>query len=116
MNVDVYNIDLFDTSAAVISALRSKGKHVICYFSAGSYENWRPDIRAFPASLLGRNLDGWEGERWLDVRKLDVLMPIMRARMEQAAKKGCHGVDPDNVDGYSNSTGFALSYGDQLAL
>ena len=107
MNVDVYNIDLFDTSAAVISALRSKGKHVICYFSAGSYENWRPDIRAFPASLLGRNLDGWEGERWLDVRKLDVLMPIMRARMEQAAKKGCHGVDPDNVDGYSNNTGFA---------
>ena len=41
-------------------------------------------------------------------------MPIMRARMEQAAQKGCDGVDPDNVDGYSNNTGFALSYNDQL--
>ncbi|HLP80363.1 MAG TPA: endo alpha-1,4 polygalactosaminidase, partial [Nitrosomonas sp.] len=28
LNVDVYNIDLFDTSAATISTLRSKGKHV----------------------------------------------------------------------------------------
>ncbi len=115
LNVDVYNLDLFDTSAEVISAIRSKGKHVICYFSAGAYENWRPDRVAFPGSVLGRYLDGWAGERWLDIRRLDILIPIMRARLEQAANKGCNGVDPDNVDGYSNNTGFALSYDDQLA-
>lgn len=115
LNVDVYNLDLFETSAAVISALRAKGKRVICYFSAGSHENWRPDTAAFPALVLGRALDGWAGERWLDIRKLDILIPIMRARMAQAAKKGCDGVDPDNVDGYSNNTGFPLSYNDQLA-
>ena len=115
LNVDVYNLDLFETSAAVISALRVKGKRVICYFSAGSHENWRPDTAAFPALVLGRALDGWAGERWLDIRKLDILIPIMRARMAQAAQKGCDGVDPDNVDGYSNNTGFPLSYNDQLA-
>lgn len=115
LNVDVYNIDLFDTNAATISSLRSKGKHVICYFSAGSYENWRSDTSKFPASTLGRDLDGWTGEKWLDVRKLDTLIPIMRARMKLAAEKGCHAVDPDNVDGYSNNTGFALTYNDQLA-
>lgn len=116
LNVDVYNIDLFDTSATTISTLKSKGKHVICYFSAGSYENWRPDTGKFPASVLGQNLDGWPGEKWLDVRQLDILIPIMRARMEMAATKGCHAVDPDNVDGYSNKTGFPLSYNDQLAF
>ena len=115
LGVDVYNLDLFDTSAAVISALRSTGKRVICYFSAGGHENWRPDAGSFPTAVLGRNLDGWAGERWLDIRKLDILIPIMRARMEQAAQKGCDGIDPDNVDGYSNNTGFALSYNDQLA-
>lgn len=115
LNVDVYNIDLFDTSAATISSLKSKGKHVICYFSAGSYENWRPDTGKFPTSVLGKNLDGWAGEKWLDVRRLDILIPIMRARMEMAVTKGCHAVDPDNVDGYANSSGFPLSYNDQLA-
>ena len=114
LNVDVYNLDLFDTSPAVISALRSKGKHVICYFSAGSYESWRPDAGAFPAFVLGRNLDGWMGERWLDLRQAHILLPIMKARMTLAAHKGCHAVDPDNVDGYSNNTGFHLTYHDQL--
>ena len=115
LNVDVYNIDLFDISTKVISELQSKGKHVICYFSAGSYENWRPDASAFPASVLGRKLDSWAGEKWLDIRQLDILIPIMQARMKLAVDKGCHAVDPDNVDGYSNNTGFPLSYNDQLA-
>jgi hypothetical protein len=115
LNVDVYNIDLFDISANVISELQSKGKHIICYFSAGSYENWRPDASAFPALVLGRKLDSWAGEKWLDIRQLDILIPIMQARMKLAADKGCHAVDPDNVDGYSNNTGFPLSYNDQLA-
>lgn len=115
LNVDVYNIDLFDTSAADISELHAKGKRAICYFSAGSIENWRPDSGAFPASVLGRNLDGWAGEKWLDVRQLDTLIPIMQTRMELAAEKGCDAVDPDNVDGYSNNTNFPLKYADQLA-
>lgn len=115
LDVDVYNIDLFDNSAATIAGLRSAGKRVICYFSAGSFENWRPDASKFPSSVLGRKLDGWAGERWLDIRQLDILIPIMQARMKLAADKGCNAVDPDNVDGYSNNTGFPLSYNDQLA-
>src|SRR4029079_13653563 len=39
----VYDIDLFDTSASTIAVLRAAGRRVICYFSAGSYEDWRPD-------------------------------------------------------------------------
>lgn len=29
-------------------------------------------------------------------------------------EKGCDGVEPDNVDGYSNKTGFPLTAADQL--
>ncbi len=115
LNVDVYNIDLFDTDTGVISRLHANGKKVICYFSAGSYENWRPDVADFPKAILGRNLEGWAGEKWLDVRRLDVLIPIMRNRIQLAAKKGCDAVDPDNIDGYGNNTGFPISYSDQLA-
>ena len=32
-----------------------------------------------------------------------------------AVQKGCDGVDPDNVDGYTNKTGFPLTAKDQLA-
>lgn len=112
--VTVYNIDLFDTPKATIDSLHASGKRVVCYFSAGSWENWRPDASQFPSSVLGNNLSGWPGERWLDVRQLSVLMPIMNARMDLAKQKGCDAVDPDNVDGYTNSTGFPLQYYDQI--
>jgi len=107
-------IDMEDTSAAKITKLKAEGRTVICYFSAGSYEDWRSDKNLFTAAALGNNLDGWAGERWLDIRRSDVLV-IMQSRMNRALEKGCHGVDPDNVDGYQNNSGFPLTSADQTA-
>jgi endo-alpha-1,4-polygalactosaminidase (GH114 family) len=113
-NVKLYDIDLFDTDTATIQSLKADGKRVICYFSAGSYENWREDSNSFPAEILGNDLDGWAGEKWLDIRS-DLLKPIMLKRLDLAKEKGCDGVEPDNVDGYLNNTGFPLTAEDQLA-
>ena len=110
----MFDIDLFDNSASVVAALHRRGRHVICYLDAGTYENWRPDARLFPKSLLG-NPNGWPGERWLDIRRLSQLEPIMRARFALCRRKGFDGVEADNVDGYENDTGFPLTAGDQLA-
>ncbi|HYI22389.1 MAG TPA: endo alpha-1,4 polygalactosaminidase, partial [Candidatus Limnocylindrales bacterium] len=90
------------------------GRRVICYVNAGAWENWRPDADRYPAAVKGKRLDGWPGERWLDVRRLDVLKPLLRDRLEICRAKGFDGVEFDNVDGYSNDTGFALRRADQL--
>lgn len=113
-NVDIYDVDLFDTLASSITQIQDSGSKVICYFSAGSYENWRDDESLFPSDALGNNLDGWEGERWLDIR-LKVVHDIMYSRLSLAADKGCDGVEPDNMDAYQNESGFALTANDQLA-
>ena len=115
LDVDVYNLDLFDTDATVISQLHERDIFVMCYFSAGSYEDWRSDSVQFPSEVLGRQLDNWEGERWLDIRRIDLLKPIIESHLELAVKKNCDGVDPDNVDGYQNDTGFPLTATDQAA-
>jgi hypothetical protein len=108
-----YDIDLFDTPASTVLALHAAGRKVICYFSAGSYEDWRTDAGQFPAAGLGNALDGWPGERWLDTRAAGV-RAVMRARMDLAVAKKCDAVDPDNVDGYTNNPGFPLTAGTQL--
>jgi len=113
--VDIYDIDLFDSSAALIQQIQATGKNVICYFSAGSYEEWRPDANQFNASEIGNPLDGWPGERWLDIRSNNV-HSIMRARLDLAKQKGCDGVEPDNMDGYTNNPGFNLTAIDQLSF
>jgi len=112
-DVDMYDIDLFDVPQRVIDQLHSEGRIVICYFSAGSYEDWRPDAGSFPDSVKGDS-NGWPGEKWLDIRALDQLGPIMAARLDRAAQRGCDGVEPDNIDGYTNRTGFPLTAADQF--
>lgn len=114
VNVTMYDIDLFDTAQSVIDKLHKDGRIVICYFSAGSYEDWRPDKNKFPASVLGSPLKDWPGEQWLNIRNLDDLGPIMKARLDLAVTKKCDGVDPDNVDGYQNENGVGLTSNDQL--
>ncbi len=114
-DVALYDVDLFDTPAATIQRLHDDGRVVICYFSAGSHEDWRADAGDFPAEVIGRRLAGWPGERWLDIRARDALAPVMLARLDLAVEKGCDGVEPDNVDGYANATGFPLTADDQIA-
>ncbi len=112
-NIDIYDIDLFDSSKSLINQLQNSGKKVICYFSGGSYENWRADANQFSESDLGKALDGWQGERWLDIRSSNV-KKIMQARLDFAKQKGCDGVEPDNMDGYTNDNGVGLTANDQL--
>ena len=109
----LYELDLFDTSAQTITTLHSQHRKLLCYFSAGSLEEWRPDASRLPSEVLGAPLAGWPGEVWLDIRTSEV-RELMRTRLQLARDKGCDGVDPDNVDGYLQNSGFALSAADQL--
>lgn len=114
-DVEVYDVDLFDTDEATIAALQAAGRRVLCYFSAGSSEDWRPDYDQLDRSDRGWKLDGWAGERWLDIRSPNVLA-VMLGRLDLAVDKGCDGVEPDNMDGFTNRTGFRLSADDQLGF
>ncbi len=114
-NVNVYDVDLFDTSAGTITALQGTGKKVVCYFSAGSSENWRPDFSNFNPEDLGHDYSGWAGERWLDIRSQNVL-DIMVARLDLALTKGCDGVDADNMDGFNQNSCFNITANEQLAF
>ena len=117
LQVGMYDVDGQETPARTVRALHRRQVRVSCYLSAGSWERWRPDARRYPKALLGTPLDGWPGERWLDVRHLrGALARILRARLDVCARKGFDAVEPDNVDGYLQKTGFAIHARDQLAF
>lgn len=113
VDVDVYDIDLY-VDQAVIDELHAQGRKVICYISVGSWEDWRPDKDRFPPEVLGKDYEGWQGEKWLDIRQMDKLAPIMLARLDLCQAKGFDAVEPDNMEIYTNDTGFPLTYEDQL--
>jgi hypothetical protein len=114
LNVQMYDVDGFNSDASLISAMHEKNIHAVCYVSLGTYEDWRPDAASFPSSVLGSG-NGWPGERWLDIRQISQLSPVMTARFQMCKDKGFDAVEPDNIDGYANVTGFPLTAADQLA-
>ncbi|MEX0754457.1 MAG: endo alpha-1,4 polygalactosaminidase [Actinomycetota bacterium] len=113
-DVELFDVDMFETSAEQVAQIHDGGAAAICYISAGAYENFRPDKGRFPKRVLGDPLDGWPGERWLDIRRIKVLKPIMQDRLDRCATKGFDAVEFDNVDSYTNPTGFPLTGADQL--
>jgi hypothetical protein len=114
VDVPVYDIDGVENGPDVVAALHAKGRKVICYVNAGAAENFRADYPEFPPAVLGAS-DGWPGERWLDIRQLDILRPIMAARFDVCQQSGFDAIEADSVDGYENDTGFPLTATDQLA-
>ncbi len=112
--IDVYDVDLFETDSLLIEKLHQDGARVICYFSAGSIEDWRDDASKVSPEFVGKELEGWPGEKWLDVSRIDAIAPLLLSRLDLAAAKGCDGVEPDNVDGFEQDTEFVLAYADQI--
>ena len=114
VDAPVYIVDGFDVEASVVDELHDAGRKVVCYINAGAYEQWRRDASAYPEEVVGEPLADWPGEAWLDIRRLDLLEPIIAARLDLCREKGFDAVEPDNVDGYTNESGFPLTAEDQL--
>ncbi len=116
VDAQVFSLDLFETPQSSIDELHAAGKKVICYISTGSWEEYRPDADAFPTDAIGKDYEGWPGEKWLDIRHFEKFAPIIQARFDLARSKGCDGIDADNMQNYQEeNTGFEFSAEDQLA-
>jgi len=114
IDVPVYEVDGFDVSAKTVKQLHDQGRKVICYMDVGSWENYRPDKNQFPKSVIGKRYDGYPNENWLDIRKFKKFAKPLKARIAMCARKGFDGLEPDNINGYQNPTGFPLTGKDQL--
>src|SRR6478752_181093 len=110
----VFDVDGFETPRATVAALHSSGRIAICYLDVGSWESYRPDAKRFPRSVLGRRYEGFPDERWLDIAHFHRFAPILARRFRLCARKGFDAVEPDNVAGFENRTGFPLTAAEQL--
>lgn len=114
VDADVFDLDAQETSRSTVRRLQGMGKRVICYIDAGTWESYRPDAHRYPARILGKRVDGWPDERWVDIRQLDILKPIIRDRVDRCAAKGFDAVEYDWMDSYAHPTGFPITRSQQL--
>jgi len=115
VDVDVIDVDLFETPASEVRRVEQAGIRTVCYLSAGTFEDGRPDADDYPEEILGNTWDEWD-ERYVDISRLDLLGPILEARLDLCVSKGFSAVEPDNIDTYGADTGFALTGDDAVAF
>lgn len=98
----IWDVDAQEATNASVAELHAAGAKVVAYIDVGGAEPGRPDYSQFPSNIKAANfLPGWT-EYYVDVRALDVLRPIMTARIADAAAKGFDAVEPDVLDAYAN--------------
>ena len=113
--IQFLDFDAQEASSALVASVLAKGIIPCGYISAGSWENWRPDANKFPVSVKGNQFGDWPGENYLDIRQLQIIMPILWMRILDAKSKGFVAIDWDNLDTYSHpSSGFPITEQDQL--
>jgi hypothetical protein len=110
----VFDVDGFETSKATVRALHARGRKAICYLDVGSWEPYRPDAGQFPRAAIGNRYAGFEEERWLDVGHFRGFAPVLERRFAMCGRKGFDAVEPDNLAGWENETGFEISRAAQL--
>src|ERR1700753_1508625 len=111
---DVYDIDAFESTVGDVRAIHRDRAKAICYVDVGSWEEYRPDAGQFPESVLGNEYEGYPEERWLDIAHFHKFAAIMEKRFDLCAKKRFDAVEPDNIAGWENDTGFPLTAAEQL--
>ena len=114
LDVDVYDID-WEADQATVQKLHAAGIKVICYVSVGSWEDFRPDAKDFPAEVIGNDYDGWPGEKYVDIRS-PALRAVMSARFDTCKDKGFDAIEPDNMDVFElgEDSGFPLTEQDGI--
>src|SRR5262249_52418777 len=80
--IDLYTDNGTTTNAAAVKRIHARTAHAVCYVDAGTWENWRPDASKYPTEIRGKS-NGWPGERWLDIRAIKALKPLIAARVDK---------------------------------
>jgi hypothetical protein len=109
-----YDIDGFESTKGDVRALHRHRRRAICYLDVGSWESYRPDAERFPKSVIGRRYAGFPDERWLDISRFQLFAAPLKQRIAMCARKRFDAVEPDNLAGWENKTGFQLTRADQL--
>ncbi len=114
--ISAIDLDGGETLPATVDALHQRGIRALCYVNAGAWEEWRPDAGDYPDAIIGRAYPDWPGERFVDIRALTVLGPILEVRLDRCAALGFDAIELDNIDTMHAETGFMLTENDQLVF
>ncbi len=109
----VYDLDPYTTAEETVTDLHRDGAMVMCHLDVGVADGTLPDAARLTGPVLAARA-GATG-RWLDIRRWDLIAPVLSDRIGLCRMKGFDAVDADHADGYAHPTGLPLTHAQQRA-
>ncbi|MEV0152146.1 endo alpha-1,4 polygalactosaminidase [Micromonospora sp. NPDC050686] len=115
VDADVFLLDPVTVTSTETAALRERGRRLVCQVPVGSYARQDPDATRYPAAVRGTPARR-TGSHWVDVRRWEVLRPVLADRFRLCRGKGFGAVAITDADGYAHRPGFPFGFDDQLVF
>lgn len=114
--VDFLVLDLNDALPDEISQIRGRGAAAVCYFDGGTMAEDADDFGSVPPLAVGRQVEQQPNQRWLDIRDIDAIAPMIQGRLDLCRDKGFDGALVGNLENYLFRTGFPIGERQQQAF
>ncbi len=114
--VDFMVLDLADALPDEITTVKNNGAAAVCYFNGGSIDVEDEDFDSVAPLVIGRKLETEPTARWLDLRNIDEIAPMIRGRLDRCRDKGFDAALIGNLENYLFRSGFPIGERQQIAF
>lgn len=113
-DVEMLGLDPDLVTREQLEALRAQGIDTVCHVNVGTLVQGSPEGNALPAATIGNTHEDDPQERYLDIRRVHYLVPVITKRFVACKDQGFTAIEPDNLDVHVKDSGFPISQADAI--
>jgi hypothetical protein len=113
-DVEMLTLDPRLVTADQLQALRAQGVDTVCHVNAGTIAETDPGFSDLPPAVIGSAHKTRPNERYLDIRRLQMVVPVITQQIVACKNQGFTAIEPDGLDAYAQDSSFPLTAADTV--
>ena len=101
-------------TADQLQALRAQGVDTVCHVNAGTIAETDPGFSDLPPAVIGSAHKTRPNERYLDIRRVQMVVPVITQQIVACKNQGFTAIEPDGLDAYAQDSNFPLTAADTV--
>jgi dihydropyrimidinase len=101
-------------TAEIVEGLHAQGVDTVCHVNAGTIAETNPGFSDLPPAVIGSPHKTRSNERYLDIRRLQMVVPVITQQIVACKNQGFTAIEPDGFDAYAEDSGFPLTAADTV--
>jgi len=97
-----------------LQRLHAEGINTVCHVNAGTIAETDPGFSNFPPAVIGNAHKTRPNERYLDIRWIEIVVPLITRKFVACKTQGFTAIEPDGLDVYTQNSSFTITAADTV--